>query len=132
MTTALALTRNQTLVLHALAEAKTPLSAYTILERLHGAGLKGPPQIYRALKKLLDCGLIHRLESLNAFVACSHGQCSRERTVAFAICDDCGCVSEFSDGAVEEWLCAWSKGNGFRLARTTIEIHGSCADCLAA
>ena len=127
-----ALTRNQSLVLAALEEADAPLSAYTILDRLRGDGFRAPLQVYRALEKLLGAGLVHRLESLNAFVACAHPNCHAQGLIAFAICGRCGQVDEFADAVVRERLGAWSAGHGFRIEKTTIEIRGRCAACAAA
>lgn len=124
-----ALTKNQSLVLGALAKADAPLSAYTILDMLRGCGLRAPLQIYRALEKLLDLGLVHRLESLNAFVACTHHAHHGSCMMAFAICEKCGNVSEFSDPIVQDRLTGWAAESGFRLSKTTIEIKGLCASC---
>lgn len=126
------LTRNQSLVLDALAKADGPLSAYTILDRLRDDGFRAPLQVYRALDKLLGFGLVHRLESLNAFVACAHPHCHARGLIAFAICEDCGQVDEFSDEVVAQRLGAWSADHGFKAGKTTIEIRGHCANCLAA
>lgn len=126
------LTRNQTLVLDTLAKADGPLSAYTILDRLRGDGFRAPLQVYRALEKLLGFGLVHRLESINAFVACAHPHCHAEGLIAFAICENCGQVDEFSDEVVRERLGAWSSAHGFKAEKTTIEIRGHCAACVAA
>lgn len=126
------LTRNQSLVLGALSEAGTPMSAYDILDRLRDSGLRAPLQIYRALEKLVDQGVVHRLESMNAFVACSHAQCHDTGLVAFAICDGCGTVSEFSDAEVSKRLGAWSRRNHFSATKTTIEIRGACSACSSA
>lgn len=131
MNTSNELTKNQHLVLDALTRAEGPLSAYTILDRLRDSGLKAPLQVYRALEKLLDFGLVHRLESLNAFVACAHPHCHAQGLIAFAICEDCGQVDEFSDTVVRERLGAWSTSNGFTVEKTTIEIRGHCAACTA-
>ena len=126
------LTRNQSLVLGALTKADGPLSAYTILDRLREDGFRAPLQVYRALDKLLAAGLVHRLETLNAFVACAHPHCHAHGLIAFAICEDCGQVDEFSDDIVRERLGAWSTAKGFKAEKTTIEIRGHCANCLAA
>jgi Fur family zinc uptake transcriptional regulator len=107
------LTRNQELVLGALTGSASPLSAYDILDKLRGEGLRAPLQVYRALDKLLDRGLAHRLESINAFVACADTRCHRKGLIAF-----------------EERLGAWAKTGGFKVERTTMEIRGRCADCL--
>jgi Fur family zinc uptake transcriptional regulator len=124
------LTRNQELVLGALTQSPGPLSAYDILDRLRGDGLRAPLQIYRALEKLVERGLAHRLESLNAFVACADTHCHRKGLIAFAICAGCGKVDEFADEVIEERLGAWATQTGFKVERTTMEIRGQCADCL--
>lgn len=123
------LTRNQSLVLDTLAHADGPLSAYTILDRLRDAGFRAPLQVYRALDKLTGMGLVHRLESLNAFVACAHPHCHGGGMIAFAICEKCGQVDEFSDDIVVERLSGWAGEHGFRPQKTTIEIRGTCASC---
>jgi Fur family zinc uptake transcriptional regulator len=126
------LTRNQGLVLGKLTESVGPLSAYDILDRLRGDGLKAPLQVYRALDKLVERGLAHRLESLNAFVACADAHCHRKGTLAFAICEDCGKVDEFSDDVLQERLAGWAEAAGFKRSRTTIELRGQCKACLQA
>jgi Fur family transcriptional regulator, zinc uptake regulator len=129
-----ALTKNQSLVLHALQGATTPLSAYSLLDQLRDNGFRAPLQVYRALDKLMAFGLVHRLESLNAFVACAGGcetHSHRHGLVAFAICERCSKVEEFSDQAVEDRLTGWSRSSGFKLEKTTIEMRGTCAACLA-
>ena len=126
------LTRNQTLVLGALNPAPAPLSAYDILDKLRGEGLRAPLQIYRALDKLMERGLAHRLESLNAFVACADEHCHRKGLIAFAICEGCGKVDEFADAVIEERVGGWARDKGFKVERTTMEIRGQCAECLKA
>jgi Fur family zinc uptake transcriptional regulator len=130
-----ALTKNQSLVFDVLNRSDAPMSAYTILDRLRDHGFRAPLQVYRALDKLLEFGLVHRLESLNAFVACSHAQsecCSRGHgSVAFAICESCGHVSEFHDHEVDHRLGDWTRKEGFKPAKTTIEIRGLCSACAA-
>lgn len=128
------LTRNQALVLGALDAASGPLSAYDILDRLRAEGLRSPLQIYRALSPLVERGRVHRLESLNAFVACAHdhGHAHPHPATAFAICEKCGQVDEFADEAVAGRLAAWAVARGFSVAKTTVELRGTCAQCLAA
>lgn len=126
------LTKNQGLVLGALAHSDAPLSAYDILDKLREDGLKAPLQVYRALDKLVERGLAHRLESLNAFVACADEHCHRSGLIAFAICDRCGKVDEFADSLIEERLGDWATGKGFTIERTTMEIRGKCGVCARA
>lgn len=132
MSAAPELTRNQTLVLGALRQAAAPRSAYDILDGLRNEGFRAPLQVYRALDKLMAIGLVHRLESLNAFVACSdpHDHEGHDHGItAFAICEDCGSVTEFRDEAIQARLSAWQKVERFKPEKTTIEIRGHCRDC---
>jgi Fur family zinc uptake transcriptional regulator len=127
------LTRNQSLVFDALNKAQAPLSAYSLLDQLREHGFRAPLQVYRALDKLQEAGLVHRLESLNAFVACAHKHGEhhghRHGLTAFAICDKCGQVDEFADDEIEARLKGWANESGFRADKTTIEIRGHCASC---
>ena len=132
MTAAAKLTRNQTLVLKTLDAADEPLGAYAILDRLRAEGFRAPLQVYRALDTLLDRGLVHRLDTLKAFVACAHPHEHHESaTIAFGICERCARVWEFSDDLVRDRLKLWAEGHGFRPTRTSIEISGICAECAA-
>lgn len=124
-----ALTKNQELVFDALNRAQGPLSAYALLDQLREKGFRAPLQVYRALEKLQSAGLVHRLESLNAFVACAHPHDHDHGLMAFAICDQCGKVTEFSDDVIEERLAGWANKTGFHAAKTTIEIRGHCGTC---
>lgn len=123
------LTRNQGLVLETLHQAETPLSAYDILDRLRADGLRAPLQVYRALEKLIEQGLAHRLESLNAFVCCADAHGHRAGVTAFAICEGCGRVDEFADEVVKKRLGAWAAANDFSTERATIELRGRCGAC---
>jgi Fur family transcriptional regulator, zinc uptake regulator len=127
-----ALTKNQQLVFGALSEAGQPMSAYSILDSLRGEGLRAPLQVYRALDKLVEIGSVHRLESLNAFVACAHKHCHENCASAFAICEKCGSVTEFSDDAVMERLRGWSGKAKFAPSKMVVEVRGVCAACAAA
>jgi Fur family transcriptional regulator, zinc uptake regulator len=124
-----ALTKNQQLVFDALSQTAQPMSAYSILDKLREAGLRAPLQVYRALEKLVENGSVHRLESLNAFVACAHKHCHDNCASAFAICEKCGSVTEFSDDAVMERLRGWSGRAKFAPSRMVVEVRGVCAAC---
>ncbi|GAA0782722.1 transcriptional repressor [Roseibium denhamense] len=126
------LTKNQALVFGSLTEAEGPLTAYAILDHLRDSGFRAPLQVYRALDKLVEYGLVHRLESLNAFVACSHSGCASHKSAAFAICDTCGQVVEFSPDEAIDLLTNWTQDRGFQLSKTTIELRGVCQKCAAA
>lgn len=126
------LTRNQRLVLEKLEAADGPLSAYALLDALRGHGFRAPLQVYRALRALTNAGKVHRLESLNAFVACCGSHDNDAGMIAFAICNDCGQVNEFADKVVSERLQKWVGDRGFKASSTAIEIRGLCSACAAA
>ena len=121
------LSEKERLIVGALQDAKRPLSAYDLIERLHGEGVASPPTVYRALKRLMAAGLAHRIESLNAFVSCAHG--AHAASAAFAICDDCGTVTEFHRDPVVISLDEWAEAEQFHVSKLTIELHGQCAAC---
>jgi Fur family zinc uptake transcriptional regulator len=125
------LTRNQQLVLQKLEVAVGPLSAYTLLDLLRNDGFRAPLQVYRALDTLMKGGFAHRLESLNAFVACAEPHEHSHGMTAFAICDKCGQVAEFSDEAVGRQLGQWVGSTGFLAKKAVIEFRGTCGKCAA-
>jgi Fur family transcriptional regulator, zinc uptake regulator len=120
------LTRNQKLVLGVIAKSKQPQSAYDILDKLRGQGFKAPLQVYRALDKLQEQGLVHRLESLSAFIACQHTEGEAKGATVFMICDECGTVSERTNSCISGDLQKLAKADGFNVAQTSIEIRGRC------
>lgn len=126
-----ALTKNQLRVLEKLEASSGPLSAYTLLDLLRDQGFRAPLQVYRALDGLMTAGFVHRLESMNAFVACAEPHDHSHRMIAFAICDKCGQVSEFSDEVIGKQLDAWVGSTGFAAKKAVIEFRGTCAKCAA-
>jgi Fur family transcriptional regulator, zinc uptake regulator len=130
-----ALTKNQACVLEKLERASAPLSAYTLLDQLREQGFRAPLQVYRALDTLVKSGFVHRLESLNAFVACAephdHTHAHHQGMTAFAICDKCSQVTELSDEAIGKRLDQWVGATGFVAKRAVIEFRGTCARCAA-
>ncbi len=123
------LTKNQKIVFSALQDARAPLTAYKILD-LQGvqeAGLKAPLTIYRALEGLMDKGLAHRIESLNAFVACSSAP--HKAAAAFMICEKCGITTEMEARCLEQPLHMQAHAQGFHLHKASIELLGICQIC---
>ncbi|MBO6816276.1 MAG: transcriptional repressor [Rhizobiaceae bacterium] len=125
------LTKNQKLVHGVLVASGSSLSAYNILDSLRDDGLRAPLQVYRALDKLMEMGLVHRLESLNAFVACSHPGCDGHRSIVFMICENCERVFELEDQELVNKVEGLASRESFRLKQTTVELLGECADCAA-
>lgn len=123
------LTRNQALVYAALAGADGPLSAYAILEELRDKGFRAPLQVYRALDKLVAAGIVHRLECLNAFVACRQPDDDGHETIVFTICETCGKVTEATDEKLVKDLGKIVSGAGFLLRKSTVELRGVCRNC---
>ena len=111
-----------------------PIKAYDLLEQVRegeGAGAAAPPTVYRALDFLLANGFIHKLESINAFVACHHPN-SAQHSVPFLICDRCHSATELEDASIVASLDAAARGLGFAPQAQTLEVHGLCAKCAQA
>lgn len=124
-----ALKKNQKLVQDVLVASSAPLSAYSILDLLRDEGFRAPLQVYRALDKLMELGLVHKLESLNAFVACSHEACEVNEPAAFMICEVCESVRELGDTQLADHLGKLAANHNFALKHTTVELHGRCKNC---
>lgn len=121
------LTRNQRIVLDCLKDAGRPLTAYQLLDRLRGEGIAAPPTVYRALERLVALSHVHRLESLNAYIACcAHGHAAE---VVFIICDDCGKVKEIEAETALALLRDEAAGDGFQVEKTHVELIGRCGEC---
>lgn len=123
------LTRNQNLVFQVLTQAAAPLSAYAILTELKDHGVRAPTQVYRALDKLLALGLVHKLETLNAFVACNHSHTPDHGATVFAICTDCGEVAEFTDATIDERISRRAVDEHFDVDSAIVELRGVCELC---
>lgn len=123
------------LVYDVLRRADRPISAYEVLDRVRPAGITAPPTVYRALSRLIDEGLAHRLESLNAFVSCARAdqgephEAPHRGRAAFAICERCGVVAEFAEDEAFAALQRWADERAFAVRRTVIEVTGRCAAC---
>jgi Fur family zinc uptake transcriptional regulator len=118
-------------VLSVLLGSHKPLGAYEIIDRLAPKGPRPAPiTAYRALEFLRENGLVHRIESRNAFVACVHNHADGE-LVVFLICEDCGAVGEASSAEVATTLASAARAAGFAPKSPVIEITGVCSHCRA-
>ena len=116
-------------VLGALLESHKALGAYEIIDRLAASGGRPAPiTIYRALDFLIENGLVHRIESRNAFLACAHPHKGGD-LIAFLICENCGAVGEAPSAQVAAPLSAAARAVGFTPKNPVIEITGICAHC---
>ncbi|HCZ48854.1 MAG TPA: transcriptional repressor [Gammaproteobacteria bacterium] len=122
------LTPQRRAVLEKLCAAERPVTAYELLDLMRDQLRNpAPPTIYRALDFLQEQGLVHRLESLNAFIGCSHPD--HPHASQFLICADCGEVAEVEDNRVAKSLSAASRAAGFQAERRVVELLGTCAQC---
>jgi Fur family zinc uptake transcriptional regulator len=116
-------------VLEVLAASHKPLGAYEIIDSVATSGPRPAPiTIYRALDFLMEQGLVHRIESRNAFLACVHHHDSGA-VVAFMICEACGTVGEAASAAMGDVLAQAARQAGFAPKMSVVEITGICAHC---
>ena len=111
-----------------LLEQQGAVGAYELLDALKLTESSAKPAtVYRTSDFLLEFGLIHKIESTNAFVACHHFDCNHP--VQFLICDTCGDVKEIQSEGLKDTLDKQAQSVGFSVAKQTIEAHGTCAVC---
>ncbi len=116
-------------VLEALLSSHRPLGAYEVIEELAKATRRPAPiTVYRALDFLIENGLVHRIESRNAYLACAHGH-DEHATMAFLICERCGLVGEVPAASVAQSLDRSVRASGFAPKISIVEITGVCAHC---
>ncbi len=120
------LSDHQKSVLDALERAEGPKSAYALLEAVADSGIRAPVQVYRALDKLVAAGLVHKVESLNAFIACADHE--KGHWAAFTICNNCGTVGEVPVARPERLTSSLETGR-FDVKSGQIEMRGLCGEC---
>jgi Fur family zinc uptake transcriptional regulator len=117
-------------VLELVWSSHRPVGAYDILGKLgDGRGKAAPPTVYRALDFLIEHGLVHRIESMNAYLGCNHPE--QSHTGQFLICRECGDVTELDDEDVRQTLRRKAAALGFDVRSQTVELVGLCANCKA-
>lgn len=114
-------------VLRLLLESAEPAKAYDLLENLDGEGAAKPPTVYRALDFLQSMGLAHKIESLNAYVACGHAK--HAHSAVFIICDACGGAEELHAVSTNSALTEETEAAGFTVHNAVIEARGICRNC---
>lgn len=115
-------------VLDILLQDHRALGAYTILDRLREEGFGSqPPVAYRALDFLVLHGLAHKIERLNAFIACAHP--GHAHAPAFMICRLCDMVAETLSSPAKGALGEAARATGFKIERTVVEAEGICPTC---
>lgn len=123
------LTRNQQIVFDIVNKSSEPLKAYTILSNVQKKGIKAPPQVYRALDKLIEIGKIHKIESKSAFVACQNSSCNISKATAFSICESCDEVTEISNSKISKYLSNFAEKAGMEYKKYNLEFFGLCKKC---
>ena len=123
------LSKNEKVVLEVVKKSKKPSKAYTILSELQKKGLKAPPQIYRALDKLIELGLVHKIESQNAYLNCKDVSCSKFNGTIFSICNECHDVSEMKNDNIKKFLSLIKSPSGQKCETYKLELYGTCQKC---
>lgn len=115
-------------VLELVWASHAPIGAYEILDRLDGANRRpAPPTIYRALDFLMAQGLVHRIQSLNAYVGCAHPEAEHE--AQYLICEDCGDARELEIAGLSRRIREAAASEGFTVGGQTVEVRGKCGAC---
>ena len=120
------LSKNQKIILEYIQKNKKPVKAYSILSNVQKKGINAPPQVYRALDKLIEIGKIHKVESQNSFVACKTSDCETPHATAFSICDSCDEVSEINDPKLFKYLLDFKDNSGIKFDGYNLEFFGAC------
>lgn len=124
----LRLTNIRRRVLELVWHRHAPVKAYEVLEELQKENPRtAPPTVYRAIEFLTEAGLVHRIESLNAFVGC--GKPESEHSGQFLICNQCGMVAEMDDPRITRLLDKEAEQLDFKVELQTVEIRGLCPQC---
>ena len=124
----LRLTEHRKEVLQIIASSHQPLGAYDILEKMNFSGKRQAPVVaYRALDFLMGLGLVHRLSSLNAFVACTAA--GEDHMAQFLICRNCKNVGELKSNQLSDQIEKDADEVGFQVDQQVVEITGICSEC---
>lgn len=122
-------------VLELVWQRHAPVGAYDILSEMQRDAEKdgkpgakvAPPTVYRALDFLMEQGLVHKVESQNAYIGCSHPDGSHD--CGFLICREYGSALEIEDDSLSNLLSELASRHGFEARRSTVEIEGLCPSC---
>ena len=127
----LRLTPLRRMVLDYLQQAQEPVKAYDILDALRGKSSKAltPASVYRTLEFLLNQGLVHKVGSLNAFVACAETCHKKHAPVFMLVCPGCRKSREVNNPALYQTIFSTMQQQGFQLQGDTVELTGICPRC---
>jgi len=120
------LTKTRRQVLELLWKNHQPRKAYDVLADLGKIDASAkPPTVYRALDFLQKLGLVHKVDSLNAYIGCSG-----DHVHQYLVCQECHDVSDIHDETLAKTLRAKAQAKGFRVDSAVIEIKGHCERCV--
>jgi len=119
-------------VLELVWQSHVPLGAYNLMDQLAEASTRrvAPPTVYRALDFLLEQGLIHRINGLNAYVGCPSPE--HRHPNHFLLCRACGVAVEIDSDTLNRSIGENAKAAGFTLENHSLEVTGLCPDCRGA
>ncbi len=124
------LTDTRKRVLELIWQGHEAVKAYDLIQQFSDGGTK-PPTVYRALDFLLEQGLIHRIDSLNAFIGCPHPDHHDECGLQVLVCDECHLVEELHTHDAVSTIADAASATGFKVVRPVVEVHGLCEKCQA-
>ena len=101
---------------------------FQVIEALNTTLEENLAMIADSVDFLTAQGLVHRIESRNAYLACAHDH-EQTAMVAFLICDHCGSVGEIPAAPVAQSVNAAARATGFAPKMSVVEIAGTCAHC---
>ncbi len=115
-------------VLEIIASNHKPSRAYDILSKLKDGGFSDkPPTVYRALDFLIENKMVHKLSTINAYVACFNDEA--EEVSCFLICEKCQDIEEFQDEAVIKAMTNIGKNKRINIKNVNLEISFRCDQC---
>lgn len=116
-------------VLELIWQSHRPLGAYHLMDELGRAATRrvAPPTVYRALDFLLEQGLIHRINALNAYVGCPSPE--HQHANHFLLCRTCGVAVEIDSAPIAERVEQNAEAAGFEIEQLSLEVTGLCPDC---
>jgi len=118
-------------ILEQILKTEGVIKAYDLIHDLSSEDRSiKPPTVYRSLAFLLEQGFIHRIESLNGFVACNHPGEAHETLLM--ICDGCGHIDELHQEGISDALDRAADDKGFSISAKVVELHGTCRACRVA
>ena len=122
------LTATRRRVLELVWQGHEPVKAYEIIDNFKASHqATKPPTVYRALDFLMENGLVHRIESLNAFVGCARPDNPHQAN--FFICTNCHRANEIDSRKIAATFENLAHQQNFTISHKTIEVYGLCSSC---